>query len=794
MKKKRAWIWVGFSIGLVALLVIGDILANKYVPNIDTQLRALQPVILVSISQPVNGQQVTSGEPIGVFVTVNSAQGLQNVQAYADGTPLGMVMSSPLNESLVTAEFQWLPQTEGWHTFTARVTDLQGRTVVSNAIRVEAIVPTILSGEAAPAESPGTVFGISTDSENLDTEFDAEVDRLIARAGVDLPALLEFPSFPPPASESSPERSTALIAEVPGNTSLFQKVNLWFASLSYIPFALPAAPDLNGSVKNCTVQLQVNDIAHNELGIRLYRFGPNDTAWVKFADLQASPGMRMFEYDDMDRMPGQYLYYASSFNAGGENPGNFFSAEITAEACSVHSPTVVSLQNARLTPTRPVDRLYCYASVNGADWERIPGNSTDFIFPVNSVFDLSPYLHALASPNTPLNLTLECWGWEGGSLVPLGSGGGAISERQVEIDAESYTFLAAPVQELAGPGDYTLNLVNFAPPYYLHYPDSLADCMVHARGDAALEWACENLIDLQGKPIAGQAILVWYWNIHDNCNAQENYCGYNVPPSDVSGFHVYREIPGYEPVLIQTINTSAVTLAVLSPGETASTSAGTRYFVRAFMQDGYESGDSNSLEAIPAEYTMSIPAQYSPELGIRVFKPGGKIVNVTVPADLYNLGEPPEYGIDFGYFRHHTDYISKVDSIYEHAYIGFDLSQVPGTITSARLQWNDGAIHTSGPGNDLYADRCNNHLTDFFGQQLGYYYSMIWLTMDADVTNYVLTWQQNQGTEFPGLGELPSSPGFWLFSGDTSLAYTEYDLDLCMITIQNVRLEVEYIK
>jgi hypothetical protein len=377
--------------------------------------------------------------------------------------------------------------------------------------------------------------------------------------------------------------------------------------------------------------------------------------------------------------------------------------------------------------------------------------------------------------------------------MPLGSGGGAISTEPIYFEAGGFTFSSQPVHEPASPGTYRFKPLNFAPPMNLHYADSLAGCDAYTGDDAYLEWACENLIDIWGEPVSGHNILVWHWYIYDNCNAQEDYCGYNVPEEEVAGYHVYRQTGNNEPILIRTVDRNDVYMAVLTPGETTSASESTRYFVRAFMQSGYESGDSNYLQARPAPFRMTLPGLYSGAIGIRIYKPTGKVVNAVVGN--WDLQALPEEGINVGYMRHHSRFGPQAESLYWHEYVTFDLSEVPGIIGSAHLEW-DGEMHTSGPGNDLYADRCNNRLTDYFGAQVGYYpISPMPLGIDADVTNYEVLWQHAAAVDAELLwGELPTYPGFYLWSGDTSLAYTDLFLDMCLAVVKNVRLEVEYYK
>lgn len=637
---------------------------------------------------------------------------------------------------------------------------------------------------------PAAWFGIPVESEFFDDELDAEIEKLITEPSGEARSPLPFPVFPTPAQELSPASFPGSVQNAPGQASPLIKYQLWLAATYGSSLSSPAAPHVRGVANSCEVQLIIQDFADNEAGIRLYHLGPNDSAFGMIADFQAFPSTGAFFYIHQDRSVGKHLYYAASYNASGETLGNIFSVEVLDEACSAYNPVGVSFQGATLTTGQQVDKLYCYASVNDAAWKRIPFNAAEFIYPENSLFDLSPFLQNLISPpHYPLKISLECWGWAGDTLIDLGIGSQTLYEGSATIESTAYAISGIVQNEPVSPEEYSLKRNSLAPPYYLHYPDSLADCNVHADSNASLRWACESMIDLWGKPTSPNTLLVWYWNEHDNCNAGENYCGYNVSLSDVKGFHVYRQTPGSEPVLVETVLPNTISMAVLTPGQTGSAAVGTRYFVRAFMEDGFESGDSNYLEARTPQYRVTIPAGYSDELALRVYKANGKIVEVFIGADPSNPGDPPEYGIDFGYMRHHSSSgLPRSTSMYENSFLSFDLDDIPGTITSARLHW-DGEISTSGPGNNLWADRCYNRLTDFFGQKVGYA-PMILLSMDEDVTNQALAWQKSEAFLLSPLDYF----GFWLLSGVQTLAYTDYDFDMCMVRIKNVHLEVEYVK
>ncbi len=782
--KPRSWLWLLVVVGILAAVFIAVFLLLRNIPPIEKQLDQTRPILSIAIAEPHHRQQVLAGQPITIFISTSGAEPVQNLVVTVNGEPIQQ--TSATGTSLYV--FHWSPPIPGWYVLSAQAQDLQKRTISASPIWVEGVVPTPAGSNSPNPIIPSSILDIPLDTDNFDEQLDSRVDAIISESAEQLT------STSPGESTNTPAANPPIAAPegvmLPGlkQAPAFLPLKVWLASLAPTSSAAPTPPQLAGKVDGCSIHLSVNDTSTTETGFLVYRTDVANPTWTVIATLSAHSGTGWASFTDSARPNGQVAYQVAAFNASGKSPSNVVTLTINNTACSDNSPVGITLQNAILSPTFPIDRLYCYASANNLDWSRIPSTISSFIPPTNGSFDLSPHLPTLPRTSSLHNLSLECWGWQGSVLIPLGRSMTSLAESVIESKAERFKFTASTIFEPIPPGQIAYKPLNLAPPYNLHYADSLAGCKAYTGKDSYLEWACDNLIDQWGKPLSGHNILVWHWYIHDNCNAQENYCGYNVPKSDITGYRVYRQTGNNEPILIRNVERNDILMAVLTPGETTSASANTRYFVRAVTTDGWESGDSNSLQAEPAPFHMTLPALVSQEMGVRVYKPGGKIVGVVVGGEMVEQSETPAL---VGYFRHHSPHLPRVTSIYFHEFLYFDLSQVKGTISSATLMW-DGKIHTSGPGNDLFDVRCNNYVTDYMGTQVGYSPIMM-LSMWADVTNLINIWKQNPMTTVPG--DPYSAPyGFWLYSGDTSLASTEYDLDLCTVDIKNIRLEIEYYK
>ena len=93
------------------------------------------------------------------------------------------------------------------------------------------------------------------------------------------------------------------------------------------------------------------------------------------AQLDGHPGTGDFTYVDAGLGLGKYLYYISSLDGSSETPSSLLKLEISDGQCAAASPQAFGLQDAVLTTSKNVDKVYCYLSVNQGPWTRIPPGS-----------------------------------------------------------------------------------------------------------------------------------------------------------------------------------------------------------------------------------------------------------------------------------------------------------------------------------------------------------------------------------------------------------------------------------
>jgi hypothetical protein len=208
---------------------------------------------------------------------------------------------------------------------------------------------------------------------------------------------------------------------------------------------------------------------------------------------------------------------------------------------AVQNPQLVPFV-AQFSTDLPVDMSYCYQSNGGGLWQRAPAGEFEFIpgssGPLQLMGWYSPGAETLA-------LLLECWGWQGGELVPLGSGEAEFSPLDTPqvLTLVGVHFTAAgelpEMKPLADPGEGTI-----PPPSNLRDTEDSSVCAAHF-GNAMAKFVCDGILN---SPIKQYNILVWDWT--------EGFCwggGECQWMNEIDGYRLYQS--PYVPGLSQPIKT-----------------------------------------------------------------------------------------------------------------------------------------------------------------------------------------------------------------------------------------------
>ncbi len=784
MTKLPKWIWPVAAVSVAAVAVTaGFILARRAIPDTEAQLLAMRPILFVTITEPQDGAPLTAGQPTSIYVEAQADQPISALKLYLDGLPLEpMGASSPLDQPSASAVWLWTPSTPGTFRLTAQALTADGLGGFSNTVRFEVVerppLPT-----AAPVTEPVEVASL----EDLGLPFDLDnveqyIDSVVASgAGYQT----DVPSSPLASAVAQIPISQAIPADIPlGRTTPSLKYKLWMQGMvgakNEVPS--PAAPKVRGIAEGCEVQLVIQDFAEDETGLLLYHQGPQDPTFGLIAQFEAFPGQGAFFYTDPDRSLGTHLYYVSSVNAGGESLSNPSPIEVTDEACAQNNPLAISLGGAALTTDQPVDRLYCYVTLNDLDWSRIPADPKEFILPEGGTFDLSPYLEALVSPpKYPLKITLECWGWVGDTLVSLGTGTQTLYEGPAVIEGEYFAVQGNLQTEPVTTEGAGFILPNIAPPTNLHIPVDAVDCGDHTYGAGGAQTVC---VDALNNHYYGKLVLVFDWTFKGDCQPGET-CPYNKFPA---GYNLYRQTPGHEPALIDVVPPQ-ISMAAVYPDQAQN---GDEFFVRAYWE-GFESEDSNHYLYLPQVKKFSIPSGSYWSLVVRVHKGWPeKHVGTAYTPDFAedppcNMQECPTGGAFRVDMSKHLANLYKYVNVYQHVFFVFEVSQIEGMMTSARLRWN-AEVHADGIYQNLWPDRCLTYITGPYGGTVVASPPLM-LSGDLDVTSQLQMYREAPFDDVTPFG-------LWFKSGLTTLQDNEtIDVyDYCSMNIHDVWLDVEMLE
>ena len=186
----------------------------------------------------------------------------------------------------------------------------------------------------------------------------------------------------------------------------------------------------------------------------------------------------------------------------------------------------------QFTPLDQVDESYCYQSLGGDSWQKIPADPFSF-FPGDEW--LQSYLPI---GQQSLELIMECWGWQGGTLKYLGEGQTSLDYAQIPdeivIVGPGFQMDGLPEQKpLGGGGLPPEEDQQLPPPFALREAETVSECATHYGTNFWANVVCDGLMNSQVKEYY---VLVWEW--------QPKFCWGECPgPNEIDGFLVFELDP-----------------------------------------------------------------------------------------------------------------------------------------------------------------------------------------------------------------------------------------------------------
>ena len=529
--RRLTWGCTGFF-GALALLVLAVVLLILLMPR-----RVAGPS--VAIRQPASGSRVSMEDGTLLLIRVRGTEAAVRVELWVDGEREATLLPGEGQQTLPEiVRLRWQPRSEGPHTLVAGAYDGRG---VQGRSR-----PVIIDGVA---DDDPTIVGVSLTVEPGDS-----AATLAERAGI--PAESLAGAVPPAGADGGEIVVQVPAADLPANFFGEGGDEPDAARAGPAPEALPqpgGLPDAPLSLTaehagGCNVRLTW-ETGESGSDVRLERLGGVDQGFhAVFAGAAES-----LEFEDTVPWGGDYLYQIAATGRQGEAPGPMAGVEIPADACPQSQDLPESgaawfqFEATQLLTSVAVDRAYCYLSLDGAEYQRIPAGKDTFLPRLGDGWDLSPFLAGMQRRvfehrvEDPIALAMECWGWQGDDLGLLGAIEDQYPGNQWNVDL---TGTGSQIEMLFRLSSYFNNLPVLVPvgystapppvPTNVHMAHSLADCVAHAVRPGGHElYPAEALLTLWGCQELDN-MLVWDWDPGEG-NTQADLSTFDVVVSSPGG-------------------------------------------------------------------------------------------------------------------------------------------------------------------------------------------------------------------------------------------------------------------
>jgi len=474
---------------------------------------------------------ITTHTPSFIFAEASDPEGIASVELWVNGKLIAtQVNPDPHTAAPFFASQAWRPNGAGVYTLLIRAVDSRGYAGNSDTHLVEAVQwsqGASLSNQyiveegdtiASIAESFGiTPEALRESNPELGSAEPSPGDSLT----VPLPPESDSSADAPPVSDDAPPGSEEAIPTVePAGESPAEPLPpaddhpaepripplglpVDFASPGLLGdfcdgfpslFGCPRFPRAGGSapavpliisarLEGCSVEIRWSDDASDEDGYNVYRQAQG--APVPELIMAAVPDSNSMV--DVPSSPGLYRYYVEVFNESGSSASSSTEeVEIPSGCGLLYIGTSIDVEALELNTSGTYDRLYCYVSLAGAPYERVPREMDQFILNVGGHWNIAEHFSgankvSLFVPrDQPLDVSAECLGWQGSELINLGRFG--RSHPSSEWDGRPLTGEAGlfsvvyHIQPHTESALYPIIDPGLPVPYNLRRVDSWSDC------------------------------------------------------------------------------------------------------------------------------------------------------------------------------------------------------------------------------------------------------------------------------------------------------------------------------
>ncbi len=391
----------------------------------------------VQIKTPGSGGLASVNESLPLVVYAEASRPVLRLEVYADGA---LVAAANGESHVLTLAQTWAPSTPGRHVLVARAFFAADDFADSQAVFVDTAdlsnVPVQINVDALPRGEGVSEVRVGDLAAAAGT-----TPEEIARLNPGLPAApdatippgtpLLLPRHPEPAPDALP----VVPPPAPGAPGS--------------PVPSPASPRFDGETHSCS-QVSIRwTRSEFETGYRIYRIAPGEDLMTLLAALPVTEST----YTDMVTRVGTYRYFLAPIWPGGEGITSMVSVEIGPECSPAGTGATTSLRLLllNLTTQEAYNGVYCYVSINGSRYERVPADP-GLLHPTSGdlSYDLPLQLpnrgvYALSVPSDGLvRLDGECWGRRGVESLRIGRFSG--SHARSEWDGRDLTSVVLAVE------------------------------------------------------------------------------------------------------------------------------------------------------------------------------------------------------------------------------------------------------------------------------------------------------------------------------------------------------------
>ena len=450
MEKKRSikWVFIGTGILLIMLIIssgIGLLFILRFLPNLNEQAAAQTRIseFQISLYSPQNNSHWPVYGAIPIRSRLSGSQKVVRQELFINGVLWEDSDGSSEEELSTGKQWSWTPFATGSAVLQVRASSENGMTVLSDPVRVYLDPPSEL--ERYITVDPVNEMSLTDIAESYQTTVE---DILDANPGLESedeltqgdlvylpikfdPSQYNF-DFTPEQTEPALPVDVMPGIEIKDTTS--GQLASWLKNSLGAKNDPPTAPQLQGAVVGCDVQLLITDLSANEDGFRVYRTQANETNSSFIATLQAQSGSATFSYQDTPEA-GEVIYSVSAFNSSGVSASNPAVLTLDDAVCgngTQSGSTPDFIYDISVTPglhvtqagiiqfQKTYDLAYLYVTLDKVNWKRFP-NIGKYL-PGGGEFDLMGYLDSVINsyPQPVLDVEMEIWGWEGWQVVEIG--------------------------------------------------------------------------------------------------------------------------------------------------------------------------------------------------------------------------------------------------------------------------------------------------------------------------------------------------------------------------------------